>query len=298
MEKKEDNTVYDPDLSITAALRTGTGHFLSILGSKSKMLVASGVLISLAVASALTGNIGSVHVAPVSYIPYHEIGMAQFLRYAAGFLVSLVLYIFWRSVTFSLMADDGKAPLKSGDMRYSFLRMLQYFLLSFLTYGILAAALVYCAVRFSAWIFVALGAYFLVMAVPFFISEYGYMAGDMSYSKALKRGFSELKRRGGTVWLRMVSLDAVMLLLSLICLLPAVSLMMGVYDNATAQVMESAGSTPAMLYVLEFVFWLLGTAALLAVILWGACVLGVIIYPPERAKTGKSTGEIKGLLKK
>lgn len=291
---EEYKTTKDFDLSLGGALKVGSRAFWKSLRQKPRPLLIFTALIAWVLAATLTGNVGEVRMDAVSYFPYHYIDMGIFIKYAAGLLIAVLLFVVWRGLVFMLMGSEvGAAKHTFAEERYAALRFLQFCLLSLVTFGIIAAALIFCGVRVSAWFFAALGVYVLVMIVPFYIAQYEYMLRDACFFGSVRTGFREMRKRGGGVWLRLVSLGAVTVVLLGLFLLPAAALMMGVYDNATAVMMEGQPATPVALYVLEFVFWTLGLIISLAVLMWAAYMMREIIFPPLRAATKESSNTNK-----
>ena len=98
------------------------------------------------------------------------------------------------------------------------------------------------------------------------MAEYEYMIPDSNFRTSLRKGFKVLKEQWGRVFFRLLIVNAVAVLLFTVVLLPAASLMLGIYDNATAVSMENAPATPVFIYIMEFLFLALGMIASLCVV--------------------------------
>lgn len=233
----------------------------NLKGIARKLLLPS-LLIALVAVLTLGGNVGVVRVDYISYVPYHEVGMWRFVAYAAGGAALLLLVIAWAGGAFAIIGAEGKfRKLSRRDILLSGLRLLQFCLLAFLAIGILLAALVYAAVRVTPWLWIAVGAYVVAVAVPLYIAEFEYMIGGSGFFASLRLGFRAMREQWGRVFVRLLIVYAVAVLLCAIVALPAASLLMGIYDNATAVVMEGAAPTPIWIYVLEDVFIVIGVLA-------------------------------------
>lgn len=238
-----------------------------------KLLLPS-LLITLVAVLTLGGNVGVVKVDYLSYIPYHEIGTWSFVAYAAGCAALLLLAVAWSGGALAVIGAESEfGKLNRRDILLAGLRMLQFCMLALLAFGIVFAVLVYAAVRVTPWLWIAVGAYAVAVAIPLYIAEYEYMIGGSGFFASLRLGLRAMREQWGRVFVRLLIVCAAAVLLCAVVALPAVSLLMGIYDNATAVVMEGAAPTPIWVYVAEDVFIALGVLASLAVVFAAMVVL-------------------------
>lgn len=232
------------------------------------------VAAALVVAVAFGGNIGEVKTDYVTYMPFHEIAMGPFVKYAAGAFVAAVVCMFWTGALFLLLSDDAApARLDRKQMVFAGLKFVQFCLLAFLTFGIVAGVIVYAAVKFTAWLWILFAVYVLLFSVPYYMAQCNYMLTDDNYRQSLRVAFKAVKEQWGRVFLRVLVVSALAVLFVLIVSLPATALAFAVYDNATAVSMEGAAPTPWYIFALEYVFIAVGVLASLYIIMCARSVM-------------------------
>ena len=150
----------------------------------------------------------------------------------------------WKGISFAVL--QGDSDLKTKDKILAGLKYIQFCLLAFLVFGIVGAALIVASLKLSVWLWIAVGLYMIFITVPLFVAEYEYMIPDSNFRTSLRKGFKVLKEQWGRVFFRLLIVNAVAVLLFTVVLLPAASLMLGIYDNAIAVSMENAPATPVI----------------------------------------------------
>ena len=248
-------------LTLGASIKKGTRNIMEYFRAVARALLPVSVAMAVVAAAAFGGNIGEVKTDYITYMPFHEISMALFLRYAAGCVLLAVLFMLWKGVVFAILGGDKKLSVK--DKIFAGLRFAQFCLLSMLAFGIIGAALVVVSVKVSVFAWIAVAVYLIVIAVPLYMAEYEYMLTDNNFRKSLCKGFRAMKEQWGRVFFRLLVANAAAVLLMVVALLPALALMLGIYDNATAACMAGAQKTPLPIYILECLFMGLGVLATL-----------------------------------
>lgn len=261
------------EVSLVNSLKGGLQFFVSHVAMAVKALLVVSIVAALVAAATFCGDIGTVKMDYITYMPFHNISMAQFVAYVAGVLVLLIIYLYWRGAAFMMFSCDGNSIGSAKDRIFSSIKFLQFCLLAFITFGIILAALVFAAVKFTAWIWIAVGLYLIVFSVPLYVSEYEYMTSDSNFRSSLRSGFKALKEQWGRVFLRLMITVSAAALLVVLAFIPAFSMMMAVYDNATAVMMEGLAQTPSFVYVLEFLFIAIGVLVSLIINFVGMSVL-------------------------
>ena len=250
-------------LTLGASLRKGIRDITEKFRVAARAQLPVSVVMAVVAMAAFGGNIGEVKTNYITYMPFHEISMALFLRYAAGCALLAVLFMLWKGMAFAVL--DGEKKLSVKDKMLSGLKFAQFCLLSMLAFGIIEVVLVVVSVKVSAFVWIAVAAYLFVIAVPLYIAEYDYMLTDDNFRKSLCKGFKAVKEQWGRVFFRLLMVNAAAMLLVVVALLPASALMLGIYDNATAVSMTGAQKTPLLIYVAEYLFIGLGVLATLCV---------------------------------
>ena len=250
-------------LTLGASIKKGTRNIMEYFRAVARALLPVSVAMAVVAAAAFGGNIGEVKTDYITYMPFHEISMALFLRYAAGCVLLAVLFMLWKGVVFAILGGDKKLSVK--DKIFAGLKFAQFCLLSMLAFGIIGAVLVVVSVKVSVFAWIAVAVYLIVIAVPLYMAEYEYMLTDNNFRKSLCKGFRAMKEQWGRVFFRLLVANAAAVLLMVVALLPALALMLGIYDNATAVCMAGAQKTPLPIYILECLFMGLGVLATLCV---------------------------------
>lgn len=261
MEKSRNNI---DDMTLNVSVKNGIKYAKDNFRAAVRMLMPVSLVIAVVSAVAWGGNIGIVKTNYITYMPFHEVSMPFFLRYAAGLLIVLVAFMLWKGISFAVL--QGDSDLKTKDKILAGLKYIQFCLLAFLVFGIVGAALIVASLKLSVWLWIAVGLYMIFITVPLFVAEYEYMIPDSNFRTSLRKGFKVLKEQWGRVFFRLLIVNAVAVLLFTVVLLPAASLMLGIYDNATAVSMENAPATPVFIYIMEFLFLVLGMIASLCVV--------------------------------
>lgn len=271
-----------PNISIIKGFRNGIKSVSSNIKSIFKNIAILTAIMALAVMVTAGGNIGVVKVDYINYMPYHEISTLYLAKYIIGTAITLLLFVIWRGKAFLLLANNGKTTdsstpkhVKTSDVLYSALRMLQFCLLAFIIFGIIASILIYLSLTLSAWLWIATAAYLLFVSVPLYISCYEYMLTDNNFRHALKIGFQAVKEQWGRIFLRLLIVNAVFALLIFIFALPAASLIMSIYDNATAVTMSGASATPSFIYILEYAAIFISSALTLLTVFASMSILQI-----------------------
>ena len=250
-------------LTIGASIKKGTRNITENFRVVARALLPVSVAMAVVAMAAFGGNVGEVKTNYITYMPFHEISMALFLRYAAGCVLLAVLFMLWKGVVFAIIGGEKKLSVK--DKMFAGLKFAQFCLLSVLAFGIIGAALVVVSVKVSAFVWIAIAVYLIVIAVPLYIAEYEYMLTDNNFRKSLCKGFKAMKEQWGRVFFRLLVANAVAVLLVVVALLPALALLLGIYDNATAVSLTGAQKTPLLIYIAEYLFIGLGMLATLCV---------------------------------
>lgn len=261
MNKPDSDTA---SVSLVQCLKRAIECYVKQFRGISKATLWLSLAVAAVVSAGFGGNVGTVKTDYVAYMPFHEISMPLFLRYAATVMVALAVYCFWRGKVFVLLSGGnvhgGKATVFAG------LRFLQFCMLAYLCFGIAATALAVAAVKVSAWIWPAFALYAVFVSVPLYVAEFEYMVGDSNFRNSLRVSFRAVKEQWGRVFLRLLITCAAVAMLAVVAMLPAMALALAVYDNATAVSMEKAAPTPLPVYVAEYVFTALGVLATLGVV--------------------------------
>lgn len=250
-------------LTLGASIKKGKRNITENFRAVAHALLPVSAAMAVVAVVAFGGNVGEVKTDYITYMPFHEISMALFLRYAAGCVLLAVLLMLWKGVVFAILGGDKKLSLKY--KIFAGLKFAQFCLLSMLAFGVIGAALVVVSVKVSVFVWIAVAVYLLVMAVPLYIAEYEYMLTDNNFRKSLCKGFKVLKEQWGRVFFRLLVANAAAVLLVGVALLPALALMLGIYDNATAVCMTGAQKTPLLIYIAECLFIGLGVFVTLCV---------------------------------
>lgn len=288
MDKMKEHDIEEYDKSVYECIKNGINLIVHNPKTVFVNLCLPTVLIALAITITIGGNIGVVKMDYVNYMPYHVISEVYVAKYIIGVIVSLLLLLLWRGTAFLMLADIEETSsfkrhkLKISDVFYVSLRLLQYCLLSFLTFGVVAAILIYLSVAVSSWLWIVAAGYMLFISVPFFVSCYGYMLNDMSFRNALREGLLAIIRQWGRVFVRLFLVYVIVGVLVVVFALPAAALMIGVYDNATAVVMSNASATPIGVYVLEYIAFFFSCVCSLFFVFAGMCV-GKFIFDDTKA---------------
>ncbi len=250
-------------LTLGASIKKGTRNIMDKFRVVARALLPVSVAMAIVAMAAFGGNVGEVKTNYITYMPFHEISMALFLRYVAGCVLLAVLFMLWKGVVFAILGGEKKLSVK--DKMFAGLKFAQFCLLSMLAFGIIGAALVVVSVKVSAFVWIAVAVYLFVIAVPLYIAEYEYMLTDSNFRKSLCKGFKAMKEQWGRVFFRLLLANAAVVLLVVVALLPALALMLGIYDNATAVSLTGAQKTPLLIYIMEYLFIGLGMLATLCV---------------------------------
>lgn len=269
-----------PDISIVKSTKAGIKTVVINIKVISRRLAVLTLLTALAVTFTVCGNVGIVKVDYNYYIPYHEISTIYVLKYIVGTVLAVALYMLWNGGAFYLLSHTNKtklsldtSQLKRGDFFFSGLRFVQFCMLSAITFGIIAAVLVYLSISISTWIWAAVAIYAIIVSVPLYVACYEYMLTDINFRGALKTALKYSLEQWGRIFLRLFMVSAAAALPILLFLIPAASLIMAVYDNATAVVMNGAEPSPMLIYVLEYVAVFIANVLMLAIVLTAMSVL-------------------------
>lgn len=257
--------------SFLGSLASATDWFQKNFRKAGKAMAALSVFIGVVVSAAMGGNIGTVKMGYTSYVPFHEISLQNAVVYAAGLLFVALAGLFWNGKAFSVIG--GGFSLSRKDVAFSGLRFLQGCMLSFFVFGIIAVAIAVAAVKVAAWLWAVFALYVLFVSVPLYIVEYDYMLADHRFRESLRLGLKAVREQWGRVFFRVLFVNAVAIVLMAVVMLPAVALMLSIYDNATAVVMDGAAPTPSIVFVLEYVFMAAGCVAALGIRLWALVAL-------------------------
>lgn len=250
-------------LTLGTSLKKGISNFTENFRAVARALLPVSVAMAIVAMAAFGGNVGEVKTNYITYMPFHEISMALFLRYAAGCVLLAVLFMLWKGVVFAILGGEKKLSVK--DKMLSGLKFAQFCLLSMLAFGIIGAALVVVSVKVSAFAWIAVAVYLFVIAVPLYIAEYDYMLTDDNFRKSLCKGFKAMKEQWGRGFFRLLMVNAAAMLFVVVALLPASALVLGIYDNATAVSLTGAQKTPLLIYIVEYLFIGIGMLATLCV---------------------------------
>lgn len=253
------------------SLALATDWFQGNFRKAGKAMAALSVFIGVVVAAAMGGNVGTVKMDYTSYIPFHEISLQNAIVYGAGMLLVALAGLFWNGKAFSVIG--GGFSLSRRDVVFSGLRFLQGCMLSFFVFGIIAAAIAVAAAKAAAWLWVVFVLYVLFVSVPLYIVEYDYMLTDHRFRDSLRLGLKAVREQWGRVFLRVLFVNTVAMVLMAVAMLPAAALMLSVYDNATAVLIDGATPTPVVVFVLEYVFMAAGCVAVLGVRFWAIAAL-------------------------
>ena len=287
-----------PNTSIVKSMKNGIKLISSSKKDIFKNIAILTFITALAVTITVGGDIGIVKVDYINYAPYHEISTVYLAKYIIGTFVTLLLFILWRGKAFLLLEKYGspadssmKKQIKASNIIYSGLRMLQFCMLSFIIFGIIASLLIYFSLTLSAWIWIATGIYLIFISVPMYISCYEYMLSDNNFRHALKSGFRATKEQWGRVFLRLTIVNIISALLIFMFAMPAVSLIMGIYDNATAVTMSGTSAAPAFIYILEYLTIFVSCTLTLFIVLLSMLVL--LTFYNEISRYSKHLSAIK-----
>ncbi len=250
--------------SLKESARKGLNNITTNFFVVAHLLLPLSVLLAVLVILAFCGDIGKVRMDYVAYIPFHEISMAFFLRYAGGASIIVILFMLWKGALFAILGGERKPDIKGAAL--AGLKFVQFCLLSMIAFGLIGAALVVASVKLSVYIWIAVAVYLVVISVPLYIAEYEYMLTDNNFRKSLCKGIKALKEQWGRVFFRLLVTNAVALLLVVVALMPALALMLGIYDNATAVCVSGAQKPPILVYISECLFMGLGVLAVLCVV--------------------------------
>ncbi len=283
---KSDNEA--ANISLVQCLKNGIGSFVGNFRRIAKSMLVLSVVIAVVAAVGFGGKIGVVKTDYITYMPFHEISMVAFLKYAVAALLVVVAGLFWRGKVFLMFMPDGGANIEKKATLFAGLRYVQFCLLAYIAFGIIATALAVLAVKISVWLWIALAIYIMVIAVPVYVAEYEYMFADNNFRTSLRASFKAVKEQWGRLFLRLLITYAAWALLVAVVMLPSAVLALAVYDNATAVSMEGATETPAFVYVLEYLFIALGMIASLAVTY---CAMSVLKSFFEESKVYSSALE-------
>jgi hypothetical protein len=253
------------EVSFAKSVKEGCSMFLSSFRKAARVLLWLSAAIAVVAAVAFGGNIGNVKTDYITYMPFHEVSMHSFIIYACGLLAMLLLYVFWRGAAFLVVANADGHSFERKSLLLSGLKFLQFCLLAFLVFGVLAVVLVVLAVKISLWFWIAVAVYVIAVSVPLAISQYDYMLTDNNFRRSLRVAFRVLKEQWGRVFFRLFVVVAAVALCFAVFSLPAATLALAVYDNATAVSMEKASATPFFVFALEYVFIAVGVLAQLVV---------------------------------
>lgn len=253
------------------SLASATSWFQKNFRNIGKAMAVLSIFIAIVVSATVGGNIGSVKLDNISYIPFHEISLQNVIVYVAGIFLVAIAILFWYGKAFSVLG--GSFKVTKNDVAFAGLRFLQGGMLSFFVFGILGVVIAVAAVKMAVWLWVLFVLYLLFVSVPLYIVEYDYMLTDHSYRESLRRGFKAIREQWGRVFFRVLFVNAVAILLMAVAMLPGVALMLSIYDNATAMLMDGATPTPLIIFVFEYLFIAVGSVAALGVKFWSLVAL-------------------------
>lgn len=253
------------------SLASATSWFQKNFRNIGKAMAVLSIFIAVVVSTTVGGNIGSVKMDNISYIPFHEISLQNVIVYGVGMFLVAIAILFWYGKAFSVLGGSFKVTKK--DVAFAGLRFLQGGMLSFFVFGILGVVIAVAAVKVAVWLWVLFVLYLLFVSVPLYIVEYDYMLTDHSYRESLRRGFKAIREQWGRVFFRVLFVNAVAILLMAVAMLPGVALMLSIYDNATAMLMDGATPTPLIIFVFEYLFIAVGSVAALGVKFWSLVAL-------------------------
>lgn len=253
------------------SLASATSWFQKNFRNIGKAMAVLSIFIAIVVSATVGGNIGSVKLDNISYIPFHEISLQNVIVYVAGIFLVAIAILFWYGKAFSVLG--GSFKVTKNDVAFAGLRFLQGGMLSFFVFGILGVVIAVAAVKVAVWLWVLFVLYLLFVSVPLYIVEYDYMLTDHSYRESLRRGFKAIREQWGRVFFRVLFVNAVAILLMAVAMLPGVALMLSIYDNATAMLMDGATPTPLIIFVFEYLFIAVGSVAALGVKFWSLVAL-------------------------
>ena len=184
MEKSRNNI---DDMTLNVSVKNGIKYAKDNFRAAVRMLMPVSLVIAVVSAVAWGGNIGIVKTNYITYMPFHEVSMPFFLRYAAGLLIVLVAVMLWKGISFAVL--QGDCDLKTKDKILAGLKYIQFCLLAFLVFGIVGAALIVASLKLSVWLWIAVGLYLIFITVPLFVAEYEYMISDSNFRTSLRKGF-------------------------------------------------------------------------------------------------------------
>lgn len=261
----------DAKHGFSKSLASATSWFQENFRNISKTMVVLSIFIAVVVAATIGGNIGTVKIDNISYIPFHEISLQNVIVYGVGILVVVIAILFWYGKAFSILGGSFKILQK--DVAFACLRFLQGCMLSFFVFGILGTAIGVAAGKVNVWLWVLFALYILFISVPLYIVEYDYMLTNHSYRESLRHGIKAIREQWGRVFFRVLFVNAVAVVLMVVAMLPGAALMLSIYDNATAMLMDGATPTPLMIFVLEYLFIVVGCIAALGIKFWALAAL-------------------------
>lgn len=280
---KSDNEA--ANMSLVQCLKIGTGSFIENFRRIVKSMLVLSVVIAVVAAVGFGGKIGVVKTDYITYMPFHEISMVAFLKYAVAALIVAIVGLFWRGKVFLMLSSGYGAELEKKSTVFAGLRYVQFCILAYITFGIIATALAVLAIKISAWLWIALAIYIVIVSVPVYVAEYEYMFADNNFRTSLRASFKAVKEQWGRLFLRLLITYAALIFMVAVVMLPSAALALAVYDNATAVSMEGAAETPVFVYVLEYMFIALGMIASLIVTF---CAMSVLKSFFEEAKVYSS----------
>lgn len=269
-----------PDISIIKSIKSGIKIIINNIKTISLGLAIPTLLFALIATVTICGNVGVVKIDYNHYMPYHEISELFLAKYIIGTLVSVVLFMLWRGYTFHYLSNFDKEKKafcvktsRISDFFYSGLRFIQFCLLAFIVFGIIGAILAYISITVSAWLWTAFIIYAVFVSVPLYISGYEYMLNDINFRKALKTAAKRTAEQWGRVFLRLLLVNTAAIILVVILTIPAATLGLSLYDNATAVVMTGASSSPVLIYIMEYIAVFIASVLVLYIILISTSVL-------------------------
>ena len=109
MEKSRNNI---DDMTLNVSVKNGIKYAKDNFRAAVRMLMPVSLVIAVVSAVAWGGNIGIVKTNYITYMPFHEVSMPFFLRYAAGLLIVLVAFMLWKGISFAVLQGDSDLKTK------------------------------------------------------------------------------------------------------------------------------------------------------------------------------------------
>ena len=248
-------------------LRLGTLGFVHQFKTLFRSQKILALLVSVAASLTIGGNVGTVKVDPINYVPIHDISLKNAVVYIIGMFVTFFLLMVWKGNVFARLENE-EAVITVKRNLYEGLRCVQLMMLMAIVFGVPLAVIGWLAFHYGLWIG-ALALLWLLYVLPLIhLVTCFYLWGDLNFRHSLFRGVIVGSRYWGRLFLLLCSTYSIALIGMLVFCMPGFILKLVVYDNQTTLAMGEKSDVPGWVFGGEYICLEIGFFCMLFIQEW------------------------------